>query len=1101
MKYCMGCMEPIDDSVIVCHLCGYNNDVSAAAPLFIKPGSILANRYIVGKNISYDKTTAVYIAHDAFESGKVLVKEFLPEKYVSGRNKDTGDVLVMSPQYEAFDKERSAFQFHEKKIKTVVENDAVLKCLEVVEDMNTVYAVCSYAGGITLTEHIKRNGKYSEEGAINALLGVMHGVDKLHENDIKLGNITTDSIFVTEKGELKLWKYEPVWENSGKAADAAKFGKKKVIPLNEYAAPEAVESVGQITIRSDVYSIAAVLYHMMCGTPPASAAKRLKRFNKKGKDLLRSPKKFIHDVKPDHENALLKALALSPDNRTKDIECLISELTSGVSIKRIKEKSGLPFFSRIPLFVKLIVPLVFVAAIVVGQVYAHRKSDMIKPDNVAPVPDVVSWDSSIAANQLRRKGFTMQVTGVTATDQDNTGTVLTQDPPSGSIMPQNTPVYVTVAKYSDMIDMPFVRGGDAEVCKKRLEAMGFIVEMKEGQDDVIAPGCVMEQEPAAIVDGKYNRVAYGSRVTLTKSTGRKNMVKDDKVPVVNYTNMSFDDAYAEALKNNTLLKVTEFRFAEEPLTQVLEQNPQPKSDYIGVDVPIELVVSKGYNEFDMPDVTYMTKEQAEGLLSEYSLKLTIDEEPNPTVAAGLIFKQSVPAGFTIKPNWEVRLTLSTGAEQVNMINVVGMQKNDAVRALSELGLGAEISYTNSEKESDEDKVIEQDPKQGTSIAKGSKIKITVSTGAELIQVPNVINKPESEAKKILTDAGFKTDSRSGKGDQTIGSIMSQSPEPGQKLKKGETVSIVVCSGGQITTMVQTTTTPTETTTTTTTVKDEFGLTSWVDGHIKALRLQPGQNGKDGQNAFVADSPENVPSDPEIYVHGDSNDGKKTGDIWTQPYIFTFVYNSDQTAVYLAAYYGNSSFVEVPDSIPGENGKSIPVIGICEQAFTLKADLVTTIKIHSIKSVQYEICDLAFAQCKALVSVELPDTTVRIGNGAFQGCSTLPTLIIPESVTEIGEQAFVDCINMSTIAIPSKVTVIKHSAFKGCRTLINITLPAGLTEIESHAFVGCASLRTLNLPSASVKLNDFAYGYDEDLEPYPGVEIKLPDGTTEKLKFS
>jgi hypothetical protein len=261
-----------------------------------------------------------------------------------------------------------------------------------------------------------------------------------------------------------------------------------------------------------------------------------------------------------------------------------------------------------------------------------------------------------------------------------------------------------------------------------------------------------------------------------------------------------------------------------------------------------------------------------------------------------------------------------------------------------------------------------------------------------------------------------------------------------------------------------------------------------------MRIQTGHSGSGGQNAFIVDDKDYVPADLGIVIKGSD-----LGNYWQDPdqYIFSFVYNEDHTAVYLAAYYGNSSYVDVPDSIYGDDGKYIPVIGVGEQAFALKADLVTTIKLHSIKSVQYEIGRLAFAECKALVSVELPDTTVSIGNGAFMDCSALPTLVIPESVTEIGDSAFADCVNLSTITIPSQVKVIEEAVFKGCKSLINITLPAGLTAIEAHAFQGCASLKTLLLPSNSVKVEPFSVGCDEDGEPYPGFELKLPDGTSLK----
>ena len=57
---------------------------------------------------------------------------------------------------------------------------------------------------------------------------------------------------------------------------------------------------------------------------------------------------------------------------------------------------------------------------------------------------------------------------------------------------------------------------------------------------------------------------------------------------------------------------------------------------------------------------------------------------------------------------------------------------------------------------------------------------------------------------------------------------------------------------------------------------------------------------------------------------------------------------------------------------------------------------------------------AFAYCKSLSSVKIPDSVTKIDKGAFYNCTNLKSIKIPDSVTEIVEYAFVKCTNLKNI---------------------------------------------------------------------------------------
>lgn len=154
-------------------------------------------------------------------------------------------------------------------------------------------------------------------------------------------------------------------------------------------------------------------------------------------------------------------------------------------------------------------------------------------------------------------------------------------------------------------------------------------------------------------------------------------------------------------------------------------------------------------------------------------------------------------------------------------------------------------------------------------------------------------------------------------------------------------------------------------------------------------------------------------------------------------------------------------------------------------------------------------DYAFAHCRTLTGITLPEGITAIGSYAFYGTG-LTTVTIPGSTTHLGEAAFSSCPNLARIAvasgsdsfvsdpqgvlyhqdattlicapgalagdytIPSTVTCIEPKAFQGCVALTKVTIPGSVATMGQEAFSGCSALAEVDVKAGVTNLSDRAF---------------------------
>jgi eukaryotic-like serine/threonine-protein kinase len=200
-----------------------------------------------------------------------------------------------------------------------------------------------------------------------------------------------------------------------------------------------------------------------------------------------------------------------------------------------------------------------------------------------------------------------------------------------------------------------------------------------------------------------------------------------------------------------------------------------------------LFVSSGPGVTTIPDVTGLPQKEAVQQIEKAGLFATIHQEHNAKVASGRVIRTDPTALNQVQKRSRVDLYVSSGPELVNVPDVVGDDRADARGTLEDAGLKVTIHEVESSQP--KDRVVSQSPGSGSTVAKGSRVTISVSKGVEKVKVPDVQGQSEKDATATLQDAGFTVRVLTKQSSEAEGTVVDQSPSAGTEVKKGETVTI------------------------------------------------------------------------------------------------------------------------------------------------------------------------------------------------------------------------------------------------------------------------------------------------------------------------
>ena len=590
-------------------------------------GRIFNNRYKITERIGIGGMAEVYRAQDTVLGRMVAVK-------------------VMLPQYAADPAFTQRFR-QEAASAANLQSPYIVNVYDWGQDSGTYYIVMEYVRGSDLKTAIKERGtinqrKVAEIGSqVCQALSVAHNLDIIHR-DIKPQNI-----MIQPDGNVKVMDF-----GIARAKNSVKTQTSSVLGTAHYVSPEQAQGK-ELTYASDIYSLGIVLYEAATGKLPFDGPDAVSVAMKQVQEQPVPPSQVNPAIDAALEDIIMKALDKNPASRfatARDMKNALNDYLSGrpvnlggfTSAVTTVMGGGVPNVPPIQGDGTQVMPAMGGAAHIAqgvnhGSLNYRDTESTPKKSHTALIVVLIVALVAVAAVAFG----------------------LTQCSGSGNAVPN----VVNMAQ---------------EQAEEAIRSAGFEVgNVSTAKSDSVQEGHVISQDPGA---GSHR--AEGTRVNLVISGGEDTFALPDVVD-------EKEETARRTLEQMGLTVTSRTEYSSDVEEgHVISTNPAA-GQQVSKAVTVELVVSRGAETVDVPDVSGMTESQARSALQGAGFQVSSSTEQSSSVQEGHVIRYN-PTGKADKGS-TVTIVVSSGTPEKQIPSVTGSSLESAQQQLANAGFSYSIS--------------------------------------------------------------------------------------------------------------------------------------------------------------------------------------------------------------------------------------------------------------------------------------------------------------------------------------------------------------------------------------------------------------------------
>ncbi|GEM_PF-330324 len=437
----------------------------------------------------------------------------------------------------------------------------------------------------------------------------------------------------------------------------------------------------------------------------------------------------------------------------------------------------------------LVLPLLLPAC----TVYPDGTGGVYVTGNNVQVPSLYGLDANAAAYRLRQ--YRLYRGEVRYTDSRRVRqVVVAQNPEAGTPVPAWSYVSYTlgpesaVPSHPHTLTVPNLAGMTEEQVEAALERAGLVLGGVSWQPAAQAWGTVISQNPRA-----GTAVRRGAEVSVAFSSGPQTQTLE--VPLV--LRMELEDAKDRLARHGLHLGEVNYTYSSGVGEgTVLSQEPAA-GRFVPQGTAVDLTVARRRHSrvIAVPNLVGLSRFKAEHHLEFLGLRLgAVREEAATDVPEGEVVSQSPAPGIPVPRGTEVSIRVAGRNVAVAVPNVVGTTVEAAKRIL--LASGLDLGSVGKQRVSGRaGRILNQNPRAGSRVARGSRVNIVVAVAPAGRAVPSVIGYSLDEARRILEREGFRTGSLSrtdpGPGGAENNTVLSQDPAAGTHRSANSPVNLTI----------------------------------------------------------------------------------------------------------------------------------------------------------------------------------------------------------------------------------------------------------------------------------------------------------------------
>ena len=373
MGLCYNCFKEIEEHATSCPCCGHIVDNQPKEPIYLAPGTVLADRYVLGHCVGAGGFGVIYRAWDRNHETVVAVKEFFAGRLVT-RAAGTKDVIVNQKSQAEFTYRKTRFLAEARNMAMFGAHRSIPNVFEFFEENNTAYIVMELLNGQALNDYLRNNGgKLDTDFAVMITNEVGNALISMHEKGIIHRDVAPDNIYINSDKNLSIKLLDlgaaKLTDTDDDVID--------IILKPGYSPVEQYDNTGAIGPWTDVYALGASLYVMLTGVKPPEST------NRKIDDTLVAPHLLDPSIPEQLSLTAMKAMALDKHMRFKSVSEFLKALNGQKKVIPLEKEKRRRRNGRLAGVLCALLAVALVTANAFSIYQAKKTEELLEPAEIS----------------------------------------------------------------------------------------------------------------------------------------------------------------------------------------------------------------------------------------------------------------------------------------------------------------------------------------------------------------------------------------------------------------------------------------------------------------------------------------------------------------------------------------------------------------------------------------------------------------------------------------------------------------------------------------------------------------------------------------------